>query len=80
MERERLLRDDGMSFAAAFQECASNTRDVSVTNTENQTRNGFLKSTRGVKPASAMGLGRLMAGFRGLKGRLVLAFYFSFLL
>lgn len=61
-----------MSCAAAFQECALNTRGFSVTNTEIQTRNGFLKSTRRGK--TVCGLGRLMAGFGGAEGKVAVGF------
>lgn len=52
-----------MSFAAAFKECALNTRGFSVTNTENQTRNEFHKSTRRRKSRVWHGLGKANGRF-----------------
>lgn len=68
-----------MSFAAAFQECASNT---GVAASQIPKINPEMDSSRqpgGGKNSMWHGLGRANGRFGGLRGRLVLASYFSFL-
>lgn len=63
-----------MSFATAFQECPLNTEGFSITDTENQTRNGFLKSARRGKNSMWHGRGKANGRFWGTEGKVGVGF------